>query len=149
MTSSLWEPIGEFINERLNQGSMPAVHHYTSVRGALGILESGKFWFTERAHLNDPSEISHGIEIATEILKERGRHGDANRFGRCTANVFRDCRFFSGSFTFKDDDLSQWINYGDEGKGVILTLRASAFNNPKKHVDRFVREDLTAVVCPI
>ncbi len=37
MISALWEPIQEHIN-RLNNGSMPAVHHYTTLKGALGIL---------------------------------------------------------------------------------------------------------------
>ena len=51
MTSKLWEPIQEN-----NKSSMPAVHHYTSIKGVLGIFESGRMWFTERTHLNDPSK---------------------------------------------------------------------------------------------
>ena len=43
--SDLWEPIWKYITELNNQRSMPGVHHYTSVKGALGILESGQLWF--------------------------------------------------------------------------------------------------------
>lgn len=78
LISDLWEPIQKYIGA-LNTRSMPAVHHYTSVKGALGILDSGQMWFTERAHLNDPSEISHGIDLAKSILCAKGRSYDATR----------------------------------------------------------------------
>jgi Protein of unknown function (DUF2971) len=64
-------------------------------------------------------------------------------------NVFRDFRFFSGSFTFQDDDLSEWRNNGDDGRGVVLSFRASAFNNPTVHIHNFIPDDQNAWVCPI
>ncbi len=148
MTSSLWKPIGEFIAKLNSKGFMPCVHHYTSVRGALGILESGRFWLTERAHLNDPSEVSHGVEIATAILREQAMKDDADRLDGSAQNVFRDFRFFSGSFTFEDDDLCQWRNYGGDGRGVVLSFKASAFNNPTAHINKFLPGN-QALVCPM
>jgi len=128
---------------------MPAVHHYTSVRGALGILETGQLWFTERTHLNDPSELSHGIEIASAILCRQGRKQDATRLDEVANGVFRDFRFFSASFSFEDDDLSQWRNYADDGMGVVLSFKASAFNNPKAYIDQRIADNPTALVCPM
>jgi hypothetical protein len=147
--SNLWKPIEEYINKLNNNGSMPAVHHYTNVKGALGILESGRIWFTERAHLNDPSEVSHGIEMAAAILRERGKTEDASRLDGAAQNVFRDFRFFSASFSFEGDDLSQWRAYADDGKGVALSFKASVFNNPKAYIDGFVPDDPTVLVCPM
>ncbi len=126
---------------------MPAVHHYTSVRGALGILESCRLWFTERAHLNDPSEISNGTELATEILRQDGRKADADRLAGCAKKVFQDFRFFSASFSLAGDDLYQWRNYADDGRGVVLSFKASAFSNPKLYIDQFFPNDTTALVC--
>ncbi len=147
MMSKLWKPIEKYICT-LNGGAVP-VHHYTSVRGALGILESGRLWFTERAHLNDPSEISHGVEMATVILREQGRKDDVERLGPAAQDVFRDFRFFSASFSFEGDDLSQWRNYADDGEGVVLSFKASAFNNPKAYIDEFLPDDPTALFCPM
>jgi hypothetical protein len=146
--SALWGPIQDYI-DKLGDGSMPAVHHYTTLKGALGILETGRMWFTERTHLNDPSEISYGIEIAKKILQERSKASDAAYLETNAKKVFRDFRFFSASFSFECDDVSQWRNYADDGKGVVLSFKASAFNNPKAHIDRFIRDDPTALVCPM
>jgi hypothetical protein len=148
MISALRGPIQQYI-DKLNNGSMPAVHHYTSLKGALGILESGQMWFTERSHLNDPSEISSGLQIAEKILCGRDRASDAAQLRQSAERVFGDFRFFSASFSFKCDDLSQWRNYADDGKGVVLSFRTSAFNNPKTHIKRFVKDDPTVLVCPM
>jgi hypothetical protein len=39
----------------------PTIFHYTDVKGALGIMQTGRLWFTGRAHLNDPVEIEYGL----------------------------------------------------------------------------------------
>src|SRR5260370_33518660 len=106
-------------------------------------------WFTERTRLNDTSEVSCGLEIAEKILGERSRTSDASHLKQSAESVFRDFRFFSASFSFEGDDLSQWRNYADDGTGVVLSFRASAFNNPKAHVDRFINDDPTVFVCPM
>jgi hypothetical protein len=148
MTSDLWEPIEKYIG-KLNSGSMPAVHHYTTLKGALEILKSGRMWFTERTHLNDPSEVSFGIVIAANILRKRDRVPDATRLEASAERVFRDFRFFSASFSFECDDLSQWRNYADGGKGVVLSFKACAFDNPKAYVDELIEDNPTALVCPM
>jgi DUF2971 family protein len=149
MARKLWEPIWEYISELNNRGSLPAVHHYTSIKGALGILESGRIWFTERTHLNDPSELSHGIEIAKATLCQQGQTEEAIRLDEVVQRVFRDFCFFSASFSFERDDPPQWRNYADDGKGVVLSFKASAFGNPKAHIDLLMEDNATAVVCPM
>lgn len=149
LTSDLWEPIQNYIGELNNKRSMPGVHHYTSVKGALGILGSGQMWFTERAHLNDPAEIAHGIELAKAILCAKGRNHDATRLDGSTKSVFRDFHFFSASFSFEHDDLSQWRNYADDGKGVVLSFKASAFNNPYAYISKIIPDNPTVIVCPM
>jgi hypothetical protein len=128
---------------------MPAVHHYTSLKGALGILESGRLWFTERAHLNDPSEISNGIKIAEDILWCNGRIHDVARFEESAQRVFREFRFFSASFSFAYDDQSQWAAYAENGKGVLLSFKASIFNHPKEFIDTIITDNATTFVCPM
>jgi hypothetical protein len=144
----LWNPIQEHING-LSRGNMPAVHHYTTLKGALGILASGRMWFTERVHLNDPSELAHGIKIAERVLSGLGRKHDVERLQEAVKRVFQEFRFFSASFSFESNDISQWENYADHGRGVVLSFKATTFNNPKAHIDALIGGDATAVVCPM
>jgi len=148
MSSPLWEPIQNYIDELNGAGNPPGVHHYTNVKGALGILETGRMWFTERTHLNDPSEISHGIEFAKTILRNQNRNHAAARLDDCAKIVFRDFWFFSASFSFEPDDLWQWKNYADDGTGVALSFKASAFKGPKAYIENFIPGS-TALVCPM
>ncbi len=147
--SPLWKPIEKYIRTLNGSGSVLVAHHYTNISGALGILKSGRIWFTERAHLNDPSEISHGVETAKAILKEQGREEDASRLDVCTQKIFRDFLFFSASFSRKSDDLYQWNNYADDGHGVILSFKFSAFSSPEIYIDKFIPNNPTAIVCPM
>jgi len=148
VNSDLWKPIQEHIN-KLDKSSMPAVHHYTSLEVALGILKSGRMWFTERTHLNDPSEVLRGLEIAASILRKRDRVSDATHLEANAQGVFRNFRFFSASFSFEPDDISQWRSYADDGRGVALSFKASMFKEAKAHVDRFISDDPTVLVCPM
>jgi hypothetical protein len=103
------------------------IYHYTDTKGALGILQTGKLWFTERAHLNDPVEIRYGLDLAHELFKisanNRGaripkeaalhlkgeHHFGLSYYGFWTISFSRDC-----------DDLGQWRSYADDGRGVCL-----------------------------
>ena len=53
----------------------PIIYHYTDDHGLRGILETGRLWFTDLFNLNDPSELSHGITRALEILKSEADIG--------------------------------------------------------------------------
>ena len=106
-------------------------------------------WFTERAHLNDPSEISHGVKIAKEILCNEGRKRLAARLEDTAQRVFRDFLFFSASFSFAYDDRNQWENYADVGRGILLSFKATVFDRPKEFIDRFITNDATAIFCPM
>ena len=149
MTSDLWKPIDKHL--RQINGSMPAVHHYTSLRGALGILETGKLWFTERSHLNDRQEISLGIGICEDVLLSQDRTSDARQFCAAVQDVFARFRFFSASFSFPMNDNNQWRDYADGGRGVVLSFKASAFNNPGQHIDGLIPDNppATAIVAPM
>ena len=125
MISPLWNPIQEYLYKI--DRAMPAVYHYTSVEGALGILGSGSLWFTERSHLNDPSEISHGIEVCKRILQENGRDNDAKRLCDNAQIVFDEFRFFSSSFSLKYYDTSQWEDIGEICDHVFMI--SSLFKN--------------------
>jgi hypothetical protein len=55
--------------------TMP-LYQYTGWGVLCGIIESESVWFTDYRHLNDPSELSHGVEVAQEVLHAVGQGAD-------------------------------------------------------------------------
>lgn len=52
------------------------LYQYTGWNGLCGIIESQSVWFTDYRHLNDPSELSHGVEVAQEVLAALAERSD-------------------------------------------------------------------------
>jgi hypothetical protein len=48
------------------------LYHYTDAAGLCGIVKSQKIRFTSCLHLNDPSELIHGMDIVHRLLKAIG-----------------------------------------------------------------------------
>jgi DUF2971 family protein len=113
----------------------PTIYHYTDVKGALGILKTGHLWFTERSHLNDPVEIRYGLEIAHELFetaaKNRGakipREAASHLKGEHTFGL-STYGFWISSFSLDGNDLNQWRNYADDGRGVCLGFSTAIFD---------------------
>ena len=47
-----------------------SLYHYTDGRGLKGIIESQTIWFTDYRHLSDPSELTHGIDMAHDLMND-------------------------------------------------------------------------------
>jgi hypothetical protein len=111
------------------------LYHYTSVAGFKGILESESIWFTDFRHMNDPSEISHGIELCRDVIRlmKPGKDGRLQLFLDCLAdfmrldNFSRSLEYFIGSFSRASDDLGQWRAYADNGRGVAIGFAPHLF----------------------
>jgi hypothetical protein len=111
--------------ERFDACPIPKnIFHYTKTHGIEGILESGKVWLTDIFQLNDTRELKHGVAIALKIMKSQ--LPDAPRAFEWFSKIFIKhleqitpvvAHFYVASFSHHEDDLSQWIQYGDEGRG--------------------------------
>src|SRR5882724_1139744 len=70
-------------------GDAPAetqtIYHYTDVTSALAIVETGHFWFTERAHLNDTLEL----QIRAAYWSRDVRCGRGGGWSHCSAECSR------------------------------------------------------------
>lgn len=62
---------GELRKEQNASKIGDTLYHYTSVAGLEGILKSEAVWLTDFRHMNDPSEISHGIELCRDVIRLR------------------------------------------------------------------------------
>jgi hypothetical protein len=104
------------------------LYHYTDGRGLKGILESETIWFTDYRHLNDPSELIHGIRVAKDVIRmvAAGADGRVRLFLDMLADLFSldnfsdTLEFLIASFSRERDDLGQWRAYADNGRGYAL-----------------------------
>ena len=111
------------------------LYHYTNGYGLKGILESGRIWFTDYRHLNDPSELTHGIDMAHDVarLLGTGADGRVRLFLENIKDLFRHdnfattLEFFIASFSRARDDLGQWRAYADNGRGFAIGFSAGMF----------------------
>jgi hypothetical protein len=78
-----------------NSSIAATLYHYTDVRGLKGILEAGRIWFTDYRHLNDPSELTHGIDMARDVAHQiaTGADGRVRLFLEYFLDLFRHDNF--------------------------------------------------------
>jgi Protein of unknown function (DUF2971) len=124
--------IGELVADDLNAAGNSAaetqiIYHYTDVASALAIIETGHFWFTERAHLNDTLELQYGLRIGHEMFEAAVKAAGATVPQGAADHLMGEIKlglvefgYWVASFSYEDDDLSQWRSYANEGSGVCL-----------------------------
>lgn len=104
------------------------LYHYTDGNGLRGILANQSIWFTDYRHLNDPSELIHGIEMAHDVIRllANGADGRVGLFLQTITDMFSEknfsatLNFFISSFSKARDDLGQWRSYADNGRGYAI-----------------------------
>jgi hypothetical protein len=116
------------VNAKLNAVPAPElIFHYTNDIGLHGVLTSGKIWLTDVAHLNDPSELQYGIEVAFEELKTATSNrvellkDFAIEFEEVLKSIATSIsRNFVCCFSTSGNELSQWRAYADNAKGYAI-----------------------------
>jgi hypothetical protein len=115
----------------------PELHHYTTVTGLAGILETSSIFGTHIEFLNDTSEVTHAYEVASKVFKELeadpnlvgglvGKEiAEYGRFFFAYPDILRRDDAFVTSFCESDDLLSQWREYGMGGFAVGFNPLAS------------------------
>src|SRR5215831_10019471 len=129
-----WAEKHLLLEQEKNTIEMP-LYHYTDGRGLKGIIESQTIWFTDYRHLNDPSELIHGIEMAHDVMRlaANGADGRVRLFLECLRDMFSSknfsatLEFFIASFSRERDDLGQWRAYADNGRGYAIGFAPRVF----------------------
>jgi hypothetical protein len=110
------------------------LYHYTDAAGLKGIIANRVFWFTDFRHLNDPTEMRHGMSLAFRlIVAGKNKKDRAGLFYAMLDDLFTFRNFssvfafFIACFTRNRDDLGQWRLYADDGRGFAIGLSARLF----------------------
>ncbi len=61
------------------------LYQYTNAAGLKGIFDSQQMWFTDYRFLNDPSELSHGMDMARDMLLDAQTDLDGRAVGSSNA----------------------------------------------------------------
>lgn len=102
------------------------VYHYTSAEGLYGILESNAVWAADCRFLNDTSESQVGVAKARDISRSRRfstRDQHLVSFYRQLSTFMRRESpepNFIFSLSERDDDLTQWRTYANDGLGFTI-----------------------------
>ena len=146
-----WNSVIE--QQGIDQKVQTPLYHYTDVGALQGIIEKEEIWFSSMFHLNDPTELKYGWDIAKEVLKEQFREDDdpLNRvhefFTRGFDGMLKDFGYFVASFSRKGDDLGQSRAYGDNACGVSIGFAPTIFHPVPRTEDQKPNE--TAYVAEV
>jgi hypothetical protein len=109
--------------------------HYTSISSFMSIMDRNELWFSHAFFLNDPLEISFGINFIINILtKRQDDFSTVINIIEKQRKIHKERSFdltrelpFIFSFSGLSDELSSWIQYGDSGYGICLDFNYSRF----------------------
>jgi hypothetical protein len=111
------------------------LYHYTDANGLKGVFDHQTIWFTSYDHLNDPGEITYGMDITTALLKEIDTNDPRIKmFCDMVIDLYTHDNMHSAfgiylaSFSRDGDDLGQWRAYGDNGRGYAIGFAPHLFH---------------------
>lgn len=135
------------------------LHHYTTIAGLQGILDSGRLWGTHVAFLNDSQELDYGVgEICNMVeafasefkwASEQPGSTDADHQKFVSDLIMAVYNFitnnreilkpnlgpFVSCLSTSQDQLSQWRGYGQTG-GYAIRFDPEVLQESIQHVDR-------------
>lgn len=121
--------------------SIPSkLYHYTSYQSAISILKSQTLYLTHTETKNDSTEVSVCIEALMPILKDKILNSNGvekkihttisqkvekyyylySPFKKEFTEDTLEKNFYSFSLSEKEDNLCQWLHYGDRTRGVCI-----------------------------
>lgn len=131
---TLWKDSGNFSGRRVIAakresaiGSAKDLYHYTTLSGFKGIIDTKGFWASDNRYLNDSQEVSHGRELAVQVLDHKIKKTHFDPFHR-VLKVVRDAMHdipktgqLIVCFSKARDSLEQWRGYGED-IGVCIRI---------------------------
>jgi Protein of unknown function (DUF2971) len=108
--------------------------HYTSLEGAIGIIGGRDLWLTNSHFSNDDEELNYGYGIVEQVLAELEQTPAENTpavdYLERLAAALSACRgdqVYVCCFCEKDNLLSQWRGYAENGGGISIEFDPVGF----------------------
>jgi Protein of unknown function (DUF2971) len=108
--------------------------HYTSLEGAIGIISSGDLWLANSRYSNDDEELNYGHRLVETVLDELDINAKTDpprldwlRRLRAQVRAAHGDQVYICCFCEKDNLLSQWRGYAENGGGVSIEFDPNGF----------------------
>lgn len=106
--------------------------HYTSIEGAIGILTGNDLWLTNSRYSNDDEELEYGHRLVDAVLDELEHEADEARLLwlaslRERVRAARGDQVYVSCFCERDNLLSQWRGYAENGGGISIEFDPEGF----------------------
>ena len=133
------------------------LYYYCSMDTFFKIVDSKKIWLRNLLEMNDPSELAlHKINIPDVIYKQYSENKfkfeyankqneeamktlllpDAFMYSMGINPIYNNL-FFAFCMTNREDALTQWTTYGDDGRGVCLGFKKVSLQNFQLESENF------------
>lgn len=119
---TMGRPFGYFADKIKKSLRLDEMFHYTSIDGALAIIQSGRMRFTDYAYLNDTREIAHGLDVIRSVLEDESNPAGSPTLTKLQAHLAdvdlsSHYNIYTTSFSSDSDSLSQFRLYGPVALG--------------------------------
>ena len=101
--------------------------HYTTIEGAVGIITSQDLWLTNARFSNDDEEMRYGQRLLRDVLAKLGLAAPAGLEDQIAST--HDDQVYFCCFCEKDNLLSQWRGYADNGGGISIEFDPIGFKS--------------------
>lgn len=101
------------------------VYHYCTLQGFLGIIQNASLWVSDISKSNDGLECIYGRNQIRDRIEQEIKSDAEAMYAWKTGYGMNDDLFDSmltyvACFSEKEDCLSQWRGYADDGKGMAI-----------------------------
>ncbi len=144
------------------------VYHYCSLQGFLGIIQNASLWMSDISKLNDGLEYIYGRNKVKDRI-EQEIAADAMHAWKNGYEVYNDLPdsivTYVLCFSEKEDCLSQWRGYADDGKGMAIGFHKKVLeqlsqfmkynlkynkviydeNKQERYIEKFVKENMKRI----
>ncbi|MER8692082.1 DUF2971 domain-containing protein [Mesorhizobium opportunistum] len=116
----------------LSLGSNAKLCHYTTLEGALSILEKDDLWLSHLRFSNDDEELKYGHQVVRDELRilSKGHFGAKQTLldeVQERLSAAEDHPIYICCFCEVDNLLSQWRGYAENGGGVSIEFEPEGF----------------------
>lgn len=108
--------------------------HYTGLDGAIGIVTGNDLWLTNSRYSNDDEELRYGHELVDGVLDDLDKEATPGSTRttwlqqlRERIHASRNDQVYVCCFCEKDNLLSQWRGYAEDGGGVSIEFDPIGF----------------------
>ena len=99
------------------------MYHFTDCGGLIGVFERKTLWASLATALNDPSEVTYGLDLARELFRNETVSATNFTFDsveKLLATKAAESRAYIISFCQNLSLAGQWLHYGRSGSGVAV-----------------------------